>query len=659
MQNRNKKILGCLLFLVLLVFIFPLFTHAADSQPVNDQFGLSYAAATGLSTQDIRVTVAKIIRIALGLLGLVVLVIILYGGFVWMTAAGAPDKIEKAKKILINGVIGLVIILSAFAIVTFIINGLTQSLFGTSAGNPANWENRGRGALGAGIIEDHYPQRNQTNVPRNTRIIVTFKEPMDPNSIIEDTNNNGVLGDCDLYSHCDQIRKNSIKIYKKTEGGVAPDDNLLISASAFTTADHKIYVFASTNYLGSPDQDEWQAVYLTKDIKKENSSQSALGNDGYVWFFETSTVLDLTPPQIVSVFPFPATTKDALGNAVNWPRNAVVQINFNEAIDPTAVVGAAEIQGGGTVGEALTASSFSNIVVQFKDNDKDYYVAGNFYIGNNYRTVEFITKDFCGYNSCGDQIFCLPGMKDFTATIKAATVSLTNPPQASSFPYDGVVDVCANSLDGNRDGKGDGPAQFCTWDNCNSGTPGDSVKWLFSTSNTVDLTPPKITEVKPTKNESFVSLTDPIKILFSKILMKNYNTLSSDNVGYKSNYSEQGNEVLSWFLSAEDVDSTTPPDNIFDGTQVSINHSDFNKSNLTDPDFSKPYIYTPFAGSKIKDIFQNCYLPCQDADSCIATQNGAGTWIKGDPWNTNPDSEFPTCDQSVDNVSSGEAGECK
>lgn len=78
----------------------------------------------GLGTQDIRVTVAKIINVFMGLLGLVAVVIVLYGGFLWMTAAGNEDRIEKAKKMIVAGVIGLAIILSAYAIARFVVDSL-------------------------------------------------------------------------------------------------------------------------------------------------------------------------------------------------------------------------------------------------------------------------------------------------------------------------------------------------------------------------------------------------------------------------------------------------------------------------------------------------------------------------------------------------------
>lgn len=90
----------------------------------SDVFGLEYGAATGLGQQDPRETAANIIRAALGILGIVAVVIVLWGGIMWMTAGGSDDKVGKAKKILFSGIIGLIIILSAFALTQFVINQL-------------------------------------------------------------------------------------------------------------------------------------------------------------------------------------------------------------------------------------------------------------------------------------------------------------------------------------------------------------------------------------------------------------------------------------------------------------------------------------------------------------------------------------------------------
>lgn len=108
---------------------------AADPLDSTD-LGIQYGAETGLGTKDVRTTVASIIRVAMGLLGIVAVVIILIGGFTWMTAGGNEDKVSEAKKWIFAGVIGLAIILSAYALATFIINSLVSATSGGGTYNP-------------------------------------------------------------------------------------------------------------------------------------------------------------------------------------------------------------------------------------------------------------------------------------------------------------------------------------------------------------------------------------------------------------------------------------------------------------------------------------------------------------------------------------------
>lgn len=80
-----------------------------------------------LGNQDIRTTIASIINVLMGLLGIIAVVIILLGGFKWMTAGGNEDKVGEAKKLIMQGIIGLVIILSAWAIARFVIDSLVSA----------------------------------------------------------------------------------------------------------------------------------------------------------------------------------------------------------------------------------------------------------------------------------------------------------------------------------------------------------------------------------------------------------------------------------------------------------------------------------------------------------------------------------------------------
>ena len=98
--------------------------------PVTAQvdWGIEYAAKVGLGTAEVRDVAAKVVNTLLGLLGIVALIIILYGGFTWMTAAGSDEKIASAKKTIAAGIVGLIVIFFAYAIVMFVFNVVGGSL---------------------------------------------------------------------------------------------------------------------------------------------------------------------------------------------------------------------------------------------------------------------------------------------------------------------------------------------------------------------------------------------------------------------------------------------------------------------------------------------------------------------------------------------------
>ena len=69
--------------------------------------------------------IGKIIGLALSFVGLAFFVLMIYGGFIWMFARGNDQDVQKAKELIQAAIIGLIIVLSAYAITMFIGNALT------------------------------------------------------------------------------------------------------------------------------------------------------------------------------------------------------------------------------------------------------------------------------------------------------------------------------------------------------------------------------------------------------------------------------------------------------------------------------------------------------------------------------------------------------
>jgi len=368
----NKKTIVIFLFFLAIVFFLP------QIGLTQDEFGLG-DVDTALGAGDLKQIISNIINVFLGFLGILATIIILYGGFIWMTAKGNTEQVEKAKKTIINGVIGLVIIMLSYAIASFVLRSLIgEDGTTTSSGQYSGGQYSG-GGLGAGILESHYPVRNATDIVRNTNIFVTFKESLAVQDFIS-TNCNYPDGE---YTEC--VNDQYIVL-------MASEDNQLASGDLMIKYDseQKLFEFNpygnSSVYLDSDGQTEYTMVL--NNLNTINGTSVFFGGV-YDWNFIVSNDLDTTPPQVSSVIP-------EEGSFAN-PRNSIVQINFSEAVNPLTAAGIHN----GNPGDFLNISLFNF--------DDSLILNGQYLISNQYQTVEFSTFNACGENSCGGIVYCLPG----------------------------------------------------------------------------------------------------------------------------------------------------------------------------------------------------------------------------------------------------------
>lgn len=134
----KKKILKHVIsFAAVIMMIVPMLllganVHALNSSDLWNSGGLATnpGAATGLSNTDPRTVIANVIKVILGFLGIVAVVIIVVGGFEWMTSGGSDDKAKEGRTRITNGVIGLIIILAAYGLANFAINNLISATNG-------------------------------------------------------------------------------------------------------------------------------------------------------------------------------------------------------------------------------------------------------------------------------------------------------------------------------------------------------------------------------------------------------------------------------------------------------------------------------------------------------------------------------------------------
>ncbi|MBI4713887.1 Ig-like domain-containing protein [Candidatus Uhrbacteria bacterium] len=115
-----------------LIIAVPVFAQGVDLK--------AFAEASGFATgPSIQLIIARLIRTFVSFVGIIAVVMIVYAGFLYMTAVGNTKRIETAKKILQQAIVGLIIVLASFGIVQFIIGKLVETSGGgitTEDGGP-------------------------------------------------------------------------------------------------------------------------------------------------------------------------------------------------------------------------------------------------------------------------------------------------------------------------------------------------------------------------------------------------------------------------------------------------------------------------------------------------------------------------------------------
>ncbi|MBP9732201.1 MAG: Ig-like domain-containing protein [Candidatus Magasanikbacteria bacterium] len=664
--DRKLKVavwtLRAVAFVFLFLFSFYNFapvTHAANT----DQFGIvgvgENISIPANPDADIRVIIVRIINVALTFLGIVAVGIVLYAGYLWMTSGGNDEQVAAAKKMLINGVIGLVIILSAFAITSFILRSLVAAINGQAGpgngGRPTVSTYSFSGSLGS-VIKDHYPKRDQQEVPRNTSIVVTFGVPIDPATLIENTNRtcwnsdgtgptlackttsggdvepvtpldeiaNPYYGDCidsnndtiiSMQGECDRLMTDRVVIDEYTKFGTTLPEGQTLgrSASVLTTYDSEqnafTFVFRPYEYLGSPNEDIEYRVRLSPEIMRADNGRSVFENqfsDGYLWDFTTSNILDLAPPHVVDVYP-------EAGTAV--AKNSIIQITFDEPIDPTTV-------------ESVildNSTNFSSTLLNQLVGETRRSVSGAWRLSNGYTTLEFIPSKECGVtNSCGEKMFCLEVectgdgcTNTYDALLRTAEWTKNEEALFESIPFSGVYDLAFNGLDNEVDNienknltKPDpNTSPLIVVDEKNP----DNYWWSFKVENRVDLTPPYIEEILPGVDAEDISGNMPVSILFSQRMMSRSIQGASTDTGvslqeYPKNVCADAvidTETPNVCSSEEQLDDLwfrVGSRVVGEKTQAMFDHREFGPNSLD-------LYYNPIVPSTVKNVTQNCMYP--------------------------------------------------
>ncbi len=317
--------IGLFLTLSLLFFIFSAKSFIfAQTSPVN--LPNSNIVASNINAWE---TAEKIIDKFLGFLGLIAVVIIIYAGFLWLTAGGDTKKVDKAKRVLKEAIIGLLIIFAAWGIAQAVF-----ALFGPSE------DRGGRGSSGGGggyhytlpggtlftlkRINYSSPTHSRDNLYRCSKIQAVFNHRLkEPIYYLLEEGSDPILA----------VRKRSDdSIFGGRENWKSFGRVISFEPPASSSPPHTF-----------PADTEYKAIYPKRisDASPTPATLQLCSAEGcssadtfFAWNFKTGSETDDTPPEIISTYP----SNDPTRPDRNVNLTPVIVVHFSEPIDAETVI---------------------------------------------------------------------------------------------------------------------------------------------------------------------------------------------------------------------------------------------------------------------------------------------------------------------------------
>ena len=302
--------IALLVFLLLFVLTIPSLAQNLDNGMMGEA-----ATAAEIGGANLPTILGQIFKIVLSILGLVALIIVIIAGVQWMTSGGIPEKIKKARALLSAGLIGLLIIICAYAMVSFIISSLTG----------VTGENEGGGG------EPHiYPQeyfrltRGEANFDTNGEVYLCSNIRAVFNHVIKESTVAAALSQSTLKV-VDSIG-DSIEGDWQTSG-----KSILFTPTDFWTGDSEYELIIPRTISDNSNR------YLKGCSMGFIPANDCIGNGTVNWDFSTNNESDETPPYVYESYPI-MDIDDPLYPDRNVSRAPMIDVIFNENIDYATII---------------------------------------------------------------------------------------------------------------------------------------------------------------------------------------------------------------------------------------------------------------------------------------------------------------------------------
>ena len=138
-KSKNLKFRFIVVATTIICLVLPVILFGGEVLALDTGLETT-AVSSGIPTggQSIASLVGRIIYIILSFLGLIFIILLIYGGFMRMTAQGSPDKVKTSMGIITSAVVGIIIILASLAITAFVLGRINDVVEGNNSGFQGN-----------------------------------------------------------------------------------------------------------------------------------------------------------------------------------------------------------------------------------------------------------------------------------------------------------------------------------------------------------------------------------------------------------------------------------------------------------------------------------------------------------------------------------------
>jgi len=358
-KNKRKFFFGVIAGFVISIFVITAITFFISPTALAQVTIKSGLGATfGLGTADLETTIIRVVQWVLGFLGLVAVIFIIYGGVVWMTAGGNADKVTKAKKIITRAVIGLIIVLLSWAIVTYIINRMSQF---TGGGGVActDGDTRGQCELCVGGVWQWQWLWDDCNIQPREFVMNEVETSHDGFDSWNDVHLCSSIKP--RFNH--RVDDDSVQVAAAADTlevvnmfdplNPVPVDGTWITRSKATTFKHPDLLDGGIDYqLWMPYTIADTGGMLLEDCTADPGCTANTTDSRYEWDFHTGWTVDDVPPEIISAYPVLRPHADYPDRNVD--RVPIIRVNFSESIDDTSIIGPHDRPTVGTCPDGIT-----------------------------------------------------------------------------------------------------------------------------------------------------------------------------------------------------------------------------------------------------------------------------------------------------------------